>query len=137
MQQLPFANPGLIFSDIRCCHRKARGPDAGKHQQVEGSRPGEEPRKNFWGGRELHRNLGSQKATRLLAVGMGETDDVANQLSVSAGDSGLSFRVLLVFQLSTAEHKSRDELVAAATTKPKLFVLKEILDEVCDRYENK
>lgn len=100
MQQLLFANPGLIFSDIRCCHRKARGPDAGKHQQVEGSRPGEEPRKAFWGGRELHRNLGSQKATRLLAVGTGEIDDVANKLGVSAGDSGLSFKVLLVFQLS-------------------------------------
>lgn len=70
-------------------------------------------------------------------MGMGEIDDVANELSVSIGDSGLSFRVLLVFQLSTAEHKPRDELVAAATTKPKLFVLKEILDEVCDRYENK
>lgn len=35
MQQLLFVNPGLIFSDIRCRHRKARGPDAGKQQQVE------------------------------------------------------------------------------------------------------
>lgn len=137
MQQLLFANPELIFSDTRCCHRKAHGPDAGKQQQVEGSRPREEPRKAFWGGRGLHWKLGWWKATRLLAVGMWEIEDLANELGASIGDSGLSFKVLLVFQLSTAEHKSRDELVAAATTKPKLFVFKEILDEVCDRYENR
>lgn len=70
-------------------------------------------------------------------MGMWEIEDVANELSASTGDSGWSFKVLLVFPLSTAEHKSIDELVAAATTQPKLFVFKEILDEVCDRYESK
>lgn len=58
---------------------------------------------------------------KAASSGNGEIEDEVNKLSVSTGDSGLSFKVQLVFQLSTAEHKSRDELAAAATTKPKLL----------------
>lgn len=94
-------------------------------------------KKGFLGREGTSPEARMSESDKAVSSGNGEMEDEANKLSVSTGDSGLSFNVQLVFQLSTAEHKSRDELAAAATRKPKFLIFKEILDEVCDRYENK
>lgn len=92
--------------------------------------PGSSSRwKQAWGRAKkgfLGREGTSPEARMSESSGNGEMEDEANKLSVSTGDSGLSFKVQLVFQLSTAEHKSRDELAAAATRKPKFLIFKEI-----------
>ncbi|KAL6093156.1 hypothetical protein STEG23_008010 [Scotinomys teguina] len=103
---------------------KACGPDAEKKWQVEaGFRKCQERL-------EFYRNL--EWWTRQCFPQWECGDQERNSLS-QEGTVGLSFTVLLVFQRATAERKSRDELAGAETTQPRLSVLKEIMDEVCDR----